>query len=93
MVRRSNVYTDFIELYQVREETEAESMVLEYPMRIKYDNEKAWDGGGVSRDALSQFWDEAYSNLFDVGHLLTPMISPQSDLFYPLWVELSLMVT
>ena len=35
-------------------------------MRMKYDNERAWDGGGVSRDALCQFWDEAYSKLFTV---------------------------
>lgn len=36
-------------------------MELEYPMRIKFEYEKAWDGGGVSPDALSQFWDESYT--------------------------------
>ena len=60
--------------------TKEESIVLEFPMRIKYENEKAWDGGGMSRDALSQFWDESYTILFDGGNLLTPVITPQSDL-------------
>ena len=27
--------------------TDEENMLLEYPMRIKYENKKAWDGGGV----------------------------------------------
>jgi hypothetical protein len=77
VVRRSSVYGDFINLYQNKEEEE--NMVLEYPMRI-YENKKPWDGGGVSRDALSQFWDEAYTALFDGGNLLIPVITPQSDL-------------
>ena len=78
IIRRSSVYADFINLYQC--EGDKENMVLEYPMRIKYENEKAWDGGGVSRDALSQFWEETYTTLFDGGNLLTPVITPQSDL-------------
>ena len=56
-------------------------MVLEYPMHvIKYENEKAWDSGGVSRDELSQLWDESYTILFDGGNLLTPVTTPQRDL-------------
>lgn len=78
VVRRSSTYTNFINLYKDKEEEE--SMVLEYPMRIKYENEKAWDGGGVSRDALSQFWDKSYTIFFDGGNLLTPVMTPQSDL-------------
>ena len=77
VVHRDNIYEDFIKLYQVQE---VDDMVLEYPVRLKYANEKAWDKGGVSRDALSQFWDDTYAKMFDGGYLLTPVISPESDL-------------
>ena len=52
---------------------EVDDMVLEYPVRLKYANEKAWDKGGVSRDALSH---DTYAKTCN----LTPVVSPQSDL-------------
>jgi hypothetical protein len=38
------------------------------------------DCGGVSRDMLSGFWEEAYQKLFDGCRLLTPVIHPQVDM-------------
>jgi len=51
-----------------------------FPLRIKFADENAINGGGVYRDMLSGFWEEAYCHLFDGGSLLTPMLHPQMDM-------------
>lgn len=66
-IRRKNVYDDFMKLY-----SEEAEIVLEYPLRIKFKDEKAIDAGGVSRDSFSAFFDEAYNHLFDGSCFLHP---------------------
>lgn len=72
-IRRNSLYQDVINLFL------SESNI-EYPLRIKYDEERAVDQGGVSRDMLSGFWEEAYKRLFDGCTLLTPVIHPHLDM-------------
>jgi len=50
----------------------SKDVVLEFPMRICFQGEKGVDVGGLYRDMLSAFWDEAYCQLFDGGSLLSP---------------------
>lgn len=72
-IRRSHLYDDVIKLYQYQPLTE------EYPLRIRFEGERAMDYGGVSRD-MSGFWEQAYQNVFDGCGLLTPVIHPQIDM-------------
>ena len=51
----------------------------EYPFRVKYEDEKTFDFGGVSRDMFSAFLKEAYAKLFDGGSLLVPAVLPHID--------------
>ena len=74
IVRRSHLYEDVTTLYGSVE------VACEYPFEVKFEGEQAVDCGGVSRDMLSGFWDEAYRKLFDGCALLTPVIHPQVDM-------------
>ena len=60
-VRRENIYMDVLEMYQEN----MEEILGEFPFRVKYENEKACDTGGVCRDMFSSFWEEAYLQHFD----------------------------
>ena len=64
---RKDVYNNLIKLY-----SEEAKIVFEYPLRIKFKDEIAIDVGGVSRDSLSAFFDEAYHHLFDGSSFLHP---------------------
>ena len=55
LILRKDVYNDLITLYSKDAE-----VVMEYPLRIKFKDEKAIDAGGVSRDSFSAFFDEAF---------------------------------
>lgn len=70
-IRRSSLFEDVVKLF---------SNDVEYPLRIHFENERAVDQGGVSRDMLSGFWEQAYTQIFDGCTLLTPVIHPQSDM-------------
>ena len=52
----------------------------EYPLCVRFLNEKAIDVGGVSRDMFAAFYDQAYIKVFDGNNLLTPVIHPHLDL-------------
>ena len=69
-VSRANLFDDLMQLYA------DEAIATEYPMFIKFLSEPAVDCGGVSRDMLSEFWEQAYIKLFDGSRLLTPSIEP-----------------
>ena len=69
-VNRKTLYDDVLRLY------EHESITMEYPMYMKFEGEMAVDCGGVSRDVISGFWEEAYEKLFDGSTLLTPLMDP-----------------
>jgi len=61
-------------------------------LKVAYENERAIDLGGVTRDMLSGFWIEAYKCYFDRCTPLTPVIHqhaalqvlPTIDFFYHL---------
>ena len=59
---------------------EEDGILNEYPLRIKFNNEKAFDCGGVCRDMFSAYWEEAYSQFFDGSALLTPVLHPGVDM-------------
>jgi hypothetical protein len=75
-INRNCLYEDVIKLFMDPDK----EITSEHPLRIKYENEKAVDGGGVSRDMFSGFWEEAYKKMFDGCQLLTPVIHPQVDM-------------
>ena len=53
----------------------SEDKVLEeFPLRIKFKNEPAFDCGGVCRDLFSAFWEDVYVRYFDGSSLLSPMV-------------------
>ena len=54
----------------------SEEILKEFPLRIKYDTEIAYDTGGVLRD-MSAFWEQ---ELFDGGAVLTPLLHAQVDM-------------
>ena len=73
-IHRSNIYEEVITLF-------SESQIMyEYPLRISFVGEQAVDTGGVLRDMLSAFWEEAYLKHFDGAGLLTPIVHAQIDL-------------
>ncbi len=47
---------------------------------MKFVGEKAVDLGGVSRDVMSAFWQDAYLKWFDGSKLLVPMVNPDVDM-------------
>lgn len=73
-VYRNNIHSSVIQLFSQRGVDE------EFPLRIKFEGERGIDVGGVYRDMLSVFWNDAYHELFDGGRLLTPVLHPQVDL-------------
>ena len=52
----------------------------EFPLRIKFAGEMGYDCGGVCRDMLSAYWDEAYQQFFDGSTLLVPALHPSVDM-------------
>lgn len=40
-------------------------IIEQYPLSISFIGEKAYDAGGVCRDMLTGFWEEAYRRPFD----------------------------
>ena len=45
-------------------------ILKEFPFRIRYEDERAVDTGGVCRDMFSAFWEEAHRKHFDGEKLL-----------------------
>ena len=55
-VKRGSVYNDVMEMYR-----DAKcGILMEFPFRIRYEDEQAVDTGGVCRDMFSGFWEQAY---------------------------------
>ena len=71
-MRRGNIYLDVLETY----EENLNDVLEEFPFRIRYENERAQDTGGVCRDMFSSFWEEAYVQHFDGEKLLIPSMRP-----------------
>ena len=76
-VRRPYIYEDVIKLYSDKK------FASEHPLYISFEGEHAVDFGGVSRDMLSGFCEQAYKKLFDGCTLLTPVMHPQVDMPNP----------
>ena len=73
-VDRENLYSTVISLF------EKKGIEDEFPLCITFKGERGVDIGGVYRDMLSVFWQEAYEKIFDGGCLLTPVVHPETDL-------------
>jgi hypothetical protein len=67
LLSRANLYDDVIALY-----TSSKAVLKEYPFRVRFSGEEAFDIGGVARDLFSGFFEAAYSKLFDGPSLLVP---------------------
>ena len=73
-VDRSKILTSVVQLFNQT------GVAEEFPLRIRFVGEISVDVGGVYREMLSAFWDEAYVKLFDGGNLLAPCVHPQIEL-------------
>lgn len=71
MIKRDKIYEDVLEVY-----TDNLEVLNEYPLRIKFEGEKAFDCGGVCREMFSCFWKLAYQRHFDGDRLLVPSVCP-----------------
>ena len=74
MVNRGNIFNQVIDLFS------DDYFLKEYPLYIKFEGEIAVDSGGVQRDMLSAFWEEAYIHFFDGSSLLVPTVHPNVDM-------------
>lgn len=75
-ITRDSIYDSAIQLYQENMNT----ILNEFPFRVKFKGEIAIDSGGVSRDFCSAFWEAAYEKAFDGNTLLTPALHSGIDL-------------
>ena len=75
LIRRDHLYSDVIQLYE-----NFERLRNEFPFRIAFDDENAWDSGGVSRDLFSGFWKCAFDKFFDGSGNLVPATHPNVDM-------------
>ena len=75
-VDRAQIFNSVITLYT----SKLPHILAEYPFRVKFHGEKAFDIGGVSRDMFSAFFEDAYARLFDGGSLLAPAVLPHIDM-------------
>lgn len=74
VVERRNLYEDVQVLFS------DQKVLEEFPLRIKFANEPAFDTGGVCRDLFSGFWEEAYLRFFDGSSLVTPVVHANVDM-------------
>ena len=73
-VDRKDIHTSVISLFR------GGNIVDEFPLKIRFKEERGVDAGGVYRDMLSAFWDNAYQRFFDGGSLLAPVLHPNVNL-------------
>ena len=74
-INRTSIYKDTVAMYSTKPR-----LVNQFPLSVHFDGEKGLDFGGVSRDLLSGFWEEAYSKMFDGAALLTPACHATVDM-------------
>lgn len=55
-------------------------LIKEHPFHIAYNNKRAVDTDGVSRDMFSAFWGSAHITDFDGGSTYVPVVHPHTDL-------------
>ncbi len=67
-LQRDNLYVDMMSLFKDPQ------VVEHYPFAVVFQREKGVDTGGLSREAFSTFWEEAYSKHFDGSCLVTPRV-------------------
>jgi hypothetical protein len=75
-VKRESIYSDVVEMY----EEDVGGILAEFPFRIRYENERGIDTGGVCRDMFSGFWEHAYIKNFDGERLLVPSLNPSINM-------------
>ena len=69
-VNRKNLFDETLELFG------RESTLCESTLSVSFTDEIAVDVGGVTRDLLSAFWEEAYWRFFDGSALVRPVLHP-----------------
>ena len=57
-----------------------ENNTVFWNLRIKFEDERGIDAGGLIRDAFSAFWEKSYGYHCDGSAALVPLIHPSSDL-------------
>ena len=72
-VTRSEVYSEVPSLLL------EDSVLNEFPLRVRFRGEMGYDTGGVCRDMFSCFWEEIFKKLFDGSGLLVPVVHPHID--------------
>lgn len=72
-VDQSHVLDCVLRLY----DNQVSSIILEYPLYIKFTGEVGVDEDGIQRDTFSAFWEEHYSKLFEGLTTFVPMVYPQ----------------
>ena len=65
-IERANILADVFALF------DKDGILKQYPLRIQFTGERAFDTGGVSRDMLEEFWKNVYMKYFDGATLLVP---------------------
>lgn len=75
MIRRDKVFDDLVSLYRTKS-----AKLLQQEFHVKFDNERAYDTGGVARDLFSAFWQEARVKLFDGSTVVVPAVTPHSEM-------------
>lgn len=85
VIKRSSLFEDTIAMFS------DPNTLSEVSLTIKFAGEMAIDTGGVARDSLSAFWEEAYVGFFDGSSLLRPTMHPhvRSELLPTLGTALS----
>lgn len=73
-VDRMNIHSSVIKVFTGR------GIEEEFPLHISFRGEMGVDVGGVYKDMLAVFWDNAYEKYFDGGNRLVPNLHPQIDL-------------
>ncbi len=74
-VSRETIYNDVVDMFG----DNITDILVEYPLRIHYDGERAIDTGGVCRDMFSTFWTEAYLRHCDGERLFILANNPSTD--------------
>ncbi len=73
-VNRATLYADLLHLYITYP-----GLTDQYPLEMKFVNEQAVDLGGVSRDVMPAFWQDAYEKMFEGSKLIVPVMNPHTD--------------
>jgi len=67
-IKRSDIFDSVNQLIS------NEAVRAEYPSRVMFPGEAAFDSGGVCRDMFSAYWEVSYKKFFDGNCVLTTLV-------------------